>query len=64
MGKPTGFMEYPREPIGYTDALERITHWREFQVDVPVSHLTKQGARCMDCGVPFCQSATGCPWTT
>jgi glutamate synthase (NADPH/NADH) small chain len=61
MGKPTGFMEYPREAIGYADALERITHWREFQVDVPVSHLTKQGARCMDCGVPFCQSATGCP---
>jgi len=61
MGKPTGFMEYPREAIGYADALERVTHWREFQVDVPVSHLTKQGARCMDCGVPFCQSATGCP---
>ena len=61
MGKPTGFMEFPREAIGYTDALERIKHWREFQVDVPVEHLTKQGARCMDCGVPFCQSATGCP---
>ena len=61
MGKPTGFMEYPREAVGYAEALERITHWREFQVDVPVEHLTKQGARCMDCGVPFCQSATGCP---
>ncbi|MBW2509390.1 MAG: glutamate synthase subunit beta [Deltaproteobacteria bacterium] len=61
MGKPTGFKEYPREAIPYSDPLERISGWEEFAVDVPEEHLRTQGARCMDCGVPFCQSATGCP---
>ena len=61
MGKPTGFKEYPRETVPYSDPLRRIGHWDEFLVDVPEQHLRKQGARCMDCGVPFCQSATGCP---
>ena len=61
MGKPTGFKEFPREAIPYSDPLERIAGWHEFMVDVPEGHLRTQGARCMDCGVPFCQSATGCP---
>jgi len=61
MGKPTGFKEFPRETIPYSDPLERISGWNEFTVDVPEEHLRTQGARCMDCGVPFCQSATGCP---
>jgi len=61
MGKPTGFKEFQRETIPYSDPLERVSGWREFMVDVPVEHLRTQGARCMDCGVPFCQSATGCP---
>jgi NAD(P)H-dependent glutamate synthase small subunit len=61
MGKPTGFKEFPRETIPYQDPLRRIGSWDEFQVDVPEEHLRTQGARCMDCGVPFCQSATGCP---
>jgi NAD(P)H-dependent glutamate synthase small subunit len=61
MGKPTGFKEFPRETIPYKDPLRRIGGWDEFQVDVPEEHLRTQGARCMDCGVPFCQSATGCP---
>ncbi|NNE18199.1 MAG: glutamate synthase subunit beta [Myxococcales bacterium] len=61
MGKPTGFKEFPRETIPYSDPLERISGWDEFTVDVPEEQLRTQGARCMDCGVPFCQSATGCP---
>ncbi len=61
MGKPTGFKEFPREAIPYSDPLKRIEGWQEFMVDVPEEHLRRQGARCMDCGVPFCLSATGCP---
>jgi NAD(P)H-dependent glutamate synthase small subunit len=61
MGKPTGFKEFPREVVPYSDPLKRIEGWDEFNVHVPEEHLRKQGARCMDCGVPFCQSATGCP---
>jgi NAD(P)H-dependent glutamate synthase small subunit len=61
MGKPTGFKEFPREVVPYSDPLKRIEGWDEFHVHVPEEHLRKQGARCMDCGVPFCQSATGCP---
>ena len=61
MGKPTGFKEFPRETVPYSDPLERVSGWGEFMVDVPEEHLRTQGARCMDCGVPFCQSATGCP---
>jgi NAD(P)H-dependent glutamate synthase small subunit len=61
MGKPTGFKEFPRETVPYGDPLERVSGWDEFMVDVPEKHLRTQGARCMDCGVPFCQSATGCP---
>ena len=61
MGKPTGFKEFPREIVPYSDPIERIRGWDEFTVDVPEEQLRQQGARCMDCGVPFCQSATGCP---
>ncbi len=61
MGKPTGFKEFPRETVPYSDPLKRIDGWSEFTVDVPEEQLRTQGARCMDCGVPFCQSATGCP---
>ncbi|MGB5811833.1 MAG: glutamate synthase small subunit [Polyangiales bacterium] len=61
MGKPTGFKEFPRETVPYSNPLKRIDDWNEFLVDVPEEHLRTQGARCMDCGVPFCQSATGCP---
>ena len=61
MGKPTGFKEFPRETVPYSDPLKRAEGWDEFLVDVPEEQLRTQGARCMDCGVPFCQSATGCP---
>ena len=61
MGKVTGFKEFNRETVPYTDPAERVKNYEEFLVEVPETHLKKQGARCMDCGVPFCQSSTGCP---
>lgn len=69
MGKSTGFMEYKRETPQKKSPLERITNWQEFQLTMPENVLREQGARCMDCGVPFCQAGTtmagsgeiGCP---
>lgn len=61
MGKPTGFKEYERRTVPYRDPLLRIATFDEFLEPVPEEHLRTQGARCMDCGVPFCQSDTGCP---
>jgi len=61
MGKPTGFMEFERATVPYSAPLERIKNYDEFLAEVPEEHLKTQGARCMDCGVPFCQSETGCP---
>ncbi|EAQ78235.1 NADH-glutamate synthase small chain [Blastopirellula marina DSM 3645] len=54
-------MEYKREVVPYRDPLLRVHDYDEFQVHVDEQFLKTQGARCMDCGVPFCQSATGCP---
>jgi NAD(P)H-dependent glutamate synthase small subunit len=61
MGKPTGFKEFPRKVVPYREPLLRIQDFGEIFTDPPEEHLKMQGARCMDCGVPFCQSATGCP---
>lgn len=61
MGKPTGFKEYPRQPVPYRDPLERANDFLEIFTDGDAEHLKIQGARCMDCGVPFCQSDSGCP---
>ena len=61
MGKPTGFMEYPKKSVPYRDASERLGDFREIFSSAPEEHLRNQGARCMDCGVPFCQSENGCP---
>ncbi|MFT5431853.1 MAG: glutamate synthase (NADPH/NADH) small chain [Myxococcota bacterium] len=61
MGKVTGFLEFERKSIPSADPAERIAHYDEFAQPVPEEHLRTQGARCMDCGVPFCQSTTGCP---
>ncbi|MBX3426021.1 MAG: glutamate synthase subunit beta [Pirellulales bacterium] len=61
MGKPTGFKEYPREAVPYRDPLERAGDFLEIFTQAPVEQLMTQGARCMDCGIPFCQSNTGCP---
>ena len=61
MGNPTGFKEYEREAVPYRDPLVRIQDFDEIFTDPVEDHLKRQGARCMDCGVPFCQSASGCP---
>jgi len=61
MGKPTGFKEFPRRVVGYRDVNERIGDYGEVYAQPDVEHLQTQGARCMDCGVPFCQSDPGCP---
>lgn len=68
MGKPTGFMEYKREESLSEAPLKRIRHFKEFHVHLPLEKQQQQGARCMACGVPFCQSgmmiagmASGCP---
>ena len=61
MGKPTGFMEFPRNAAPYRDPAVRLLDFDEIYTDHDVERLTTQGARCMDCGVPFCQSEDGCP---
>jgi NAD(P)H-dependent glutamate synthase small subunit len=61
MGKPTGFKEYPRKAVPYRDAVVRISDYHEIFTAPNEEQLRKQGARCMDCGVPFCQSNSGCP---
>ncbi len=59
MGKATGFIEYSREHARRRPVIERVNDWFEIYVDFPEEKLRRQGARCMDCGVPFCH--TGCP---
>ena len=59
MGKPTGFMEFERQAPGYAPVHDRIQHYREFTIPLDPRTASVQGARCMDCGVPFCH--TGCP---
>ncbi|MBT7879608.1 MAG: glutamate synthase subunit beta, partial [Gammaproteobacteria bacterium] len=61
MGKPTGFKEFDREVAPYRDAAERLVDFKEIYTDHNQEHLQTQGSRCMDCGVPFCQSGNGCP---
>ena len=59
MGKVTGFLEYARETPVRRPPLERINDWFEIYQPFPEESIREQGARCMDCGVPFCH--TGCP---
>jgi glutamate synthase (NADPH/NADH) small chain len=68
MGKPTGFKEYPRQVSNERAPELRILDWNEFGEPLDVQELRTQGARCMDCGIPFCHTgdilagmATGCP---
>ena len=61
MGKPTGFQEYPRRAVPYRDPRLRQQDFREIYTPPDEEQLRQQGARCMDCGVPFCQSDHGCP---
>lgn len=61
MGKPTGFQEFERITEPYRNPAERIADFKEIYTEHQDQQLATQGARCMDCGVPFCQSAEGCP---
>jgi NAD(P)H-dependent glutamate synthase small subunit len=61
MGKPTGFIEFARSAAPYRDTAERLLDFNEIYTGHDIDRLTTQGARCMDCGVPFCQSDEGCP---
>jgi len=59
MGDIKGFMKYARQDFENEPVEKRLKHWQEFHHQMPAEDLRKQGARCMDCGIPFCQS--GCP---
>ena len=59
MGKITGFLEFEREKVHKEPVPSRLKHWREFEERTPDDVLKRQGARCMDCGIPFCHK--GCP---
>jgi glutamate synthase (NADPH/NADH) small chain len=59
MGKATGFKEFARQTPGYEAPEERVKHYREFTKPLTDEELAQQGARCMDCGIPFCHQ--GCP---
>jgi glutamate synthase (NADPH/NADH) small chain len=59
MGKITGFLEYPRLEEGYQPVAERLQHHQEFVIGLAPKQAQQQGARCMDCGTPFCNN--GCP---
>jgi glutamate synthase (NADPH/NADH) small chain len=68
MGKPTGFLEIERQNVAEDQPLQRIKHWKEFKTHPEEQQLQSQGARCMDCGTPFCHTghlvsgmASGCP---
>ncbi|NEV61281.1 glutamate synthase subunit beta [Thiorhodococcus minor] len=59
MGKPTGFMEYGRRDRRYEPAGDRVVHYEEFVIPLAEGEVREQGARCMDCGIPYCHQ--GCP---
>ena len=68
MGKPTGFIEFLRELPSELSPVERVHNWDEFHLPMDEDKLRTQGARCMDCGIPFCHTGTviggmasGCP---
>ena len=68
MGKPTGFLDYERKTSAAQVPAERVKHFNEFHTHLPMEEQQKQGARCMECGVPFCQAGmniagmtSGCP---
>jgi glutamate synthase (NADPH/NADH) small chain len=68
MGQPDGFLKYQRELPKDRSPLGRVADWQEFHEHLPEADLKKQGARCMDCGIPFCHTgqlvsgmASGCP---
>ncbi|WCL47610.1 glutamate synthase subunit beta [Leptospira sp. GIMC2001] len=61
MGKPTGFIEFDKKTLKKIEPNERIKNYKEFESDYDEPIAKEQGARCMDCGIPFCHGDTGCP---
>lgn len=61
MGKVTGFLEIDRQVQKYRPASDRVRHFGEFTIPMTDDEVTKQAARCMDCGIPYCHGDTGCP---
>ena len=68
MGKHTGFLEVDRQEARYEPASDRVRHYNEFTVPLTEGEIVRQASRCMDCGIPFCQTAEekdgksmGCP---
>ena len=61
MGDPKGFITLRRAAPSREPAASRVWHWQEFYAPAQPEFVAEQGARCMDCGVPFCQGDTGCP---
>jgi glutamate synthase (NADPH/NADH) small chain len=59
MGKVTGFLEIERQEQAYQPASDRVRHFKEFVIPPAEGEITRQAARCMDCGIPYCH--TGCP---
>ena len=59
MGHPTGFLDITRQDRPYHKVAERLRNWEEFVLPLPYADMRQQGARCMDCGIPFCHN--GCP---
>ncbi len=59
MGNPTGFLEIDKKERNYEDPKDRLKHFREFIVPLTNEEVSKQGSRCMDCGIPYCHQ--GCP---
>ena len=59
MGNPSGFLEIDRDDRSYAPVEERVKHYQEFVIPLPSNEVSAQGARCMDCGIPYCHQ--GCP---
>lgn len=59
MGKPTGFLEIDRQERSYKPITDRLQHYQEFVIPLSSEEVSRQGARCMDCGIPYCHN--GCP---
>lgn len=61
MGKVTGFLEIDRQEQRYEPASDRVRHYHEFTIPLTEPEVKNQAARCMDCGIPYCHTDTGCP---
>jgi glutamate synthase (NADPH/NADH) small chain len=61
MGKPTGFKEFKKQTLESIPVKDRVKNYKEFEKPFPEEVAKEQGARCMDCGIPFCHGDTGCP---